>query len=55
MLRVEFQIGLSGIPLQLLETGENIESIEVDNAFPVPDSDELLFLTVCSGSSVSEE
>lgn len=55
MLRVEFQIGLSGIPLQLLETGENIESIEVDNAFPVPDSGELLFLTVCSGSSVSEE
>lgn len=55
MLRVEFQVRLSGIPSQLLETRETIERVDIDNAFRVAGDDEFLFLTVQAGSELSEE
>jgi len=55
MLRVEFQVRLSGIPLQLLETREAIERVDIDNAFRVAGDDEFLFLTVRASSELSEE
>jgi predicted DNA binding protein len=55
MLRVEFQVRLSGIPSQLLETRETIERVDIDNAFRVAGDDEFLFLTVRAGSELSEE
>ena len=55
MLRVEFQVRLSGIPSQLLETREAIERVDIDNAFRVAGDDEFLFLTVQASSELSEE
>jgi predicted DNA binding protein len=54
MLRVEFQIGVSGIVSRFLGVQE-IERVEVDNAFPLAGGDEFLFLTVQSESGLSEE
>jgi predicted DNA binding protein len=55
MLRVRLQVRLSGIQSQLLETGEAVESVEIDNAFPVAGDEEFLFLTVRTSSELSEE
>lgn len=55
MLRIEFQLGLAGIPSQLFETGEAVKSIEIDNALPVAGSAAFLFLTVQSTSALSED
>jgi predicted DNA binding protein len=55
MLRVRLQVRLSGIQSQLLETGEAVERVEIDNAFPVAGDEEFLFLTVMTSSELSEE
>jgi predicted DNA binding protein len=55
MLRIDFQVGLAGIPSRLFETGEAIESIEIDNALPVSGDAVFLFLTVRSSAAVSED
>jgi len=55
MLRVRLQVRLSGIQSQLLETGEAVERVEIDNGFPVADDKQFLFLTVRSSSELSEE
>ncbi|SDF96975.1 helix-turn-helix domain-containing protein [Halorientalis regularis] len=55
MLRIEFQLGMAGIPSRLLETGEAVESIEIDNAMPVANSAVFLFLTVRTDSEVTED
>lgn len=53
MLRVEFQVGVSGLVSQFLGV-EEVERVEVDNAFALADGDEFLFLTVQSGPELSE-
>jgi Predicted DNA binding protein len=55
MLRVEFQVRLSGIPSRLLETKAAVERVDIDNAFPIAGDDEFLFLTVRSSSELSED
>jgi predicted DNA binding protein len=55
MLRVRIQVRLSGIQSQLLETGEAVQSVEIDNAFPVAGDEVFLFLTVRASSELSEE
>lgn len=52
MLRVEFQVSLSGIISRLFETSNHIELIEIDNAFPVVGDKVFLFMTIrCNGTS----
>jgi len=55
MLRIEFQLDMAGLSLRLFETGDAVESIEIDNALPVDDDAVFLFLTVQSETDVSEE
>lgn len=55
MLRIEFQLGMAGIPSRLFETGEAVESIEIDNALPVANGAVFLFLTVRTDSDVTED
>lgn len=55
MLRIEFQIRLAGIPSQLFEIDEQVESIEIDNALPVAGDTIFLFLTSQFDSNISEE
>lgn len=55
MLRVKFQVRLSGIPSRLLKSDEDIRSVEVDNKFLIGGADEFVFLTLRSGSELSRE
>jgi predicted DNA binding protein len=55
MLRVKFQVNLSGTPSRLLKSDESIESIEVDNEFYVDGDYEFLFLTLRSDRELSSE
>lgn len=55
MLRIEFQLRLAGIPSQLFDTGEAVQSIEIDNALPVSDDATFLFLTIQSDADVTED
>lgn len=55
MLRVEFQVRLSGIPSRLLKTKAAVERVDIDNAFAIAGDDEFLFLTVRSNSELSED
>lgn len=55
MLRIEFQLRMAGIPSRLFDTGEAVESIEIDNALPVSDDAAFLFLTLQSDADVSED
>lgn len=55
MLRIEFQIGLSGILSHLFDIDEEVESVEIDNALPIAGDSVFLFLTVQFHSPISEE
>lgn len=55
MLRIEFQICLAGIPSQLFDIDEGVESVEIDNALPVSGNSVFLFLTVQFDADVTEE
>lgn len=55
MLRIEFQIDLAGIPSRLFDIGEQVNSIEIDNALPVSGDMVFLFLSVQFNSEVSKE
>lgn len=46
---------MAGIPSRLFETGEAVESIEIDNALPVANGAVFLFLTVRTDSDVTED
>ncbi|WIV68023.1 helix-turn-helix domain-containing protein [Natrialbaceae archaeon AArc-T1-2] len=54
MLRIEFKIGLAGIPAQLFDIEEPVESVEIDNALPVAGDMVFLFLTASFDSEITE-
>lgn len=55
MLRIEFQIPLTGISLQIFDDFDSIENIEIDNALPIAGDKIFLFLTAQFDSGVSSE
>ena len=55
MLRIEFQIGVSGISDRLFDLDQAVESVEIDNVLPVSGEVVFLFLTVQFDAITSEE
>ncbi|WP_302081045.1 helix-turn-helix domain-containing protein [Salinibaculum rarum] len=55
MLRIEFQIQLSGISSRIVDIDDQVGSVEIDNALPVAGDSVFLFLTAQFDSDVSEK
>jgi len=55
MLRIEFQVHMTGLSSKLFELEQTVRGVEIDNALPVVDDAVFLFLTVQFDGAVSKD
>jgi len=55
MLRIEFQVNMTGLSSILFDIEQTVRSVEIDNALPVADDAVFLFLTVQFDGDISRD
>lgn len=55
MLRIEFQVHMTGLSSKLFGLEQTVRGVEIDNALPVADNAAFLFLTVQFDNDVSKD